>query len=156
MLILYLYLYLYSHYYLYSHLYFRATTILSAQEYPTIYKVDQIYGGIIGYLECNPSYSNTTMKDKLQGYWDKAPDETWLATILHPNCRIDQHDPDHKAKLILPLDLLVKLIRIHPFQLQKPTIQKKIIGRNFNNWLRYHHHRSPSHQKPRRLIGKLH
>jgi hypothetical protein len=41
------------------------------------------------------------MKDKLQGYWNKAPDETWLATILHPNCKIDQHDPDRKAKLAL-------------------------------------------------------
>jgi hypothetical protein len=71
----------------------KATKIFSLQNYANIYTVDEVFSGIIKFLDRQQADVQKAMAAKLQHYLEMLPNECWVAEILDPNRKIINNDP---------------------------------------------------------------
>src|SRR5262249_1908443 len=62
-----------------------ATRALVASEYPTLYRVHEVYARLILVLDSRRSERNVSMSAKLKDYWRKLPEGVNMAAILDPH-----------------------------------------------------------------------
>jgi hAT family C-terminal dimerisation region len=79
----------------------KATEVLSLQNYASMHNVGHIYSGIIKFLGRGPHDTNKIMITKLESYFEKLPEEHWLAEILDPTQKLDKKDVRATQKLEL-------------------------------------------------------